>query len=220
MVSICRIREEFPLIARNPPAAPPVRISQRERRQAAERKLLDATVSILIERGYVATTTLEVQKQAGVSRGVLLHYFGSRGELISAAARRLYATKVGEARLRATEVLNGEDWASLLWQVISGPLGGASLELLVAARHDPDMREYLKPLENEFARANLDLCKALLGERRANHKRFPEFCLVVINSMLGAAAGKPGHGSTDEKRLLEAWRRMPDLYFASETIDE
>ena len=43
--------------------------------------------------------------------------------------------------------------------------------------------------------------------------------LVVINSMLGAAAGKPGHGSAEEKRLLEVWRRMPDLYFASETSD-
>lgn len=202
------------MTVRSSTAGPPVRISQRDRRQAAERKLLDATVSILMERGYAATTTLEVQKQAGVSRGVLLHYFGSRGELISAAARRLYATKVGEARLRATETLDGEDWASLLWQVVSGPLGGASLELLVAARHDPEMRDYLKPLEREFARANLDLCKALLGETRAAHKRFPEFCTVVINSMLGAAASEPGHGSTEEKRLLEAWRRLPDLYFA------
>jgi hypothetical protein len=187
--------EEFALTARSSTATPPVRISQRERRQAAERKLLDATVSILIERGYAATTTLEVQKQAGVSRGV------------------------GEARLRATETLDGEDWAWLLWQVVSGPLGGASLELLIAARHDPDMREYLKPLEREFARANLDLCKALLGEQRAGHKRFPEFCMVVINSMLGAAASKPGHGSAEEKRLLEAWRRMPDLYFAPGTSD-
>ena len=42
---------------------------------------------------------------------------------------------------------------------------------------------------------------------------------VVINSVLGAAAGKPGHGSAEEKRLLEAWRRMPDLYFAPETND-
>jgi hypothetical protein len=33
---------------------------------------------------------------------------------------------------------------------------------------------------------------------------------VAINSMLGAAAGK---------RLLEAWRRMPDLYFGPETSD-
>jgi hypothetical protein len=31
--------------------------------------------------------------------------------------------------------------------------------------------------------------------------------------MLGAAAGKPGLSSIEEKRLLDAWRRMPDLYF-------
>jgi hypothetical protein len=131
----------------------------------------------------------------------------------------LYATKVGEARLRATEALGGEDWASLLWQVVGGPLGGASLELLIAARHDPDMREYMKPLERELARANVDLCRALLGEKRAGHQRFPEFCIVVINSMLGAAASKPFHSSAEEKRLLETWRRMPDLYFGPEISD-
>jgi AcrR family transcriptional regulator len=207
------------LTTRTSTAAPRTRVSQRDRRLAAERKLLDATVSILVERGLAATTTLEVQKKAGVSRGVLLHYYGSRGELISAAARHLYATKVGEARLRAAQTSDTEDWTSLLWQVISGPLGGASLELLNAARHHPEMRDYLKPLEREFGRANFDLCKALLGEQRASHKRFTEFCSVVINSMLGAAASKPGHGSTEEKRLLDAWRRMPDLYFASETTE-
>jgi hypothetical protein len=42
---------------------------------------------------------------------------------------------------------------------------------------------------------------------------------VVINSMLGAAASRPGHGTTEEKRLLEVWRRMPDLYFAPEPRD-
>jgi hypothetical protein len=57
------------------------------------------------------------------------------------------------------------------------------------------------------------MCKALLGEQRAAHPSFTEFCRVVINSMLGAAAGRPGHGSAEEKHLLEAWRRMPDRYF-------
>jgi hypothetical protein len=73
-----------------------------------------------------------------------------------------------------------------------GSLGGASLELLIAARHDPDMREYLKPLEREFGRANFELCKALLGEQRAASKGFTDFCVLVINSMLGAAASRPG----------------------------
>jgi hypothetical protein len=44
--------------------------------------------------------------------------------------------------------------------------------------------------------------------------------MVVINSMLGAAAGKPGHSSAEEEWLLEAWRRLPDLYFVPETTDK
>lgn len=198
---------------------PQPRISQRDRRQAAQRKILDATVAILIERGYAATTTLEVQRQSGVSRGVLLHYYASRSELIAAATRHLYATRIGEVRLKVAErppqAGTDRDWVALLWDVVSGPTGRACLELLVAARHDAEMREYIVPLEHEFGRANLEMCAALLGEERAAHPRFREFCLIVINSMFGAAAGTNAAGSAEEKRLLDAWRGLPDAYFAS-----
>jgi hypothetical protein len=130
----------------------------------------------------VRATGARLQKRSGPSLGVLLYYYGSHGELISAEAGHWYATKVGEVRLRA-------------------------------ARHDPDMREYLKAPEREFSRANFDLCTALLGDERAAHRRLPEFALVVVNSMLGAAASKPGHRSAEGKRLLETWRELPDLYF-------
>lgn len=198
---------------------PQRRISQRDRRQAAERKILDATVAILIDSGFTATTTLEVQRQSGVSRGVLLHYYGSRSELIAAATRHLYATRIGEVRLKIAErppqAGTDRDWVALFWEVVSGPTGRACLELLVAARHDPDMAEYVVPLEHEFGRANLELCAALLGEERAGHARFREFCLVVVNSMFGAAAGTYVPGGAEEKRLLDAWRRMPEAYFGS-----
>jgi AcrR family transcriptional regulator len=194
-----------------------VRISQRERRETAERKLLDATVSILIERGYAATTTLEVQKQSGLSRGVLLHYYGSRSELIAAAVRHLYATRLDEVRVRAAqhragEDWAGEDWAALLWQLVSGSLGRASLELLSVARHDAEMAAYLAPLEREFGRANLDLCRTLLGAERAANPRFREFCVVLMTSMLGAAAQTVVAGSAEEKRLLATWRALPDAF--------
>ena len=206
------------MAARNSTAVQPVRISQRERRQAAERKLLDATVTILIERGYAATTTLEVQKQAGVSRGVLLHYFGSRGELISAAARYLYATKVGEVRLRAAQPLDGEDWASLLWQVVAGPLGGASLELLIAARHDPDMRDYLKPLNAVFVRQPRPV-QGSAGRAARRPQTIRRILCGGDQFDAGSRGQQTGTGSAEEKRLIEAWRRIPDLYFAPETSD-
>jgi len=200
-------------------APPRQRISQRERRETAERKLLEATVAILIDRGYAATTTLEVQRQSGLSRGVLLHYYGSRSELIAAAVRHLYATRIDEVRTRAAvlETSKGGDWAALLWQFVSGPLGRASLELLAVARHDEEMTEYLVPLEREFGRANLDLCRALLGEERAAHPRFREFCVVLVTSMLGAAAQSIAAGSAEEKRLLASWRRLPDIYLTAES---
>src|ERR1700739_164411 len=44
---VCRVTKEFTLIAKISTAASRPRISQSERRQAAERKLLDATVAIL-----------------------------------------------------------------------------------------------------------------------------------------------------------------------------
>lgn len=202
------------------PAASRPRVSQRDRRQAAERKILDAAVTALVKHGYAGTTTREVQMLAGVPRGVLQHYYPTRSELINAAIRHLYATRLGEVRLKLAQRTStsgvDEDWVPPLWSVISGPVGRACLDLLVHAQRDVEMSGYLVPLEREFGQANLELCKALLGEQRAAHPRFREFCLVTINSMLGASAGTTVPGSTDEKRMLDAWRQLTDVYFSRE----
>ncbi|MGC9539725.1 helix-turn-helix domain-containing protein, partial [Streptomyces sp. UG1] len=46
-----------------------------EQREATRAQIVDAAVQSLIEVGVAATTTLEVQRRAGVSRGALLHHF-------------------------------------------------------------------------------------------------------------------------------------------------
>ncbi|MGC9544677.1 helix-turn-helix domain-containing protein, partial [Streptomyces sp. UG1] len=46
-----------------------------EQRVATRAQIVDAAVESLIEVGVAATTTLEVQRRAGVSRGALLHHF-------------------------------------------------------------------------------------------------------------------------------------------------
>ena len=44
--------------------------------------ILDATLDCFYELGYGNTTTEKVAKQAGVSRGAMLHHFPSRKTLI------------------------------------------------------------------------------------------------------------------------------------------
>src|SRR3954469_18310436 len=100
--------------------------------------LVDAAVECLIEQGYAATTTVEVAKRAGVSRGAQLHHFPTKAELLAAAVEHLYARRRAEFRAAVAAMPDGVDRidssVDLLWSMFSGPTFPAWLELQVAAR--------------------------------------------------------------------------------------
>jgi AcrR family transcriptional regulator len=66
-----------------------IRRSHSERREEAERSMLDAAVKIVAERGLEDLTLAECGEAAGYSRGLAAHYFGSKEELISAIAQHI-----------------------------------------------------------------------------------------------------------------------------------
>ncbi len=67
-------------VVRDNPVEKPVKSARRNLRSA----ILESAVSSLIEQGTAATTTLEVQRRAGVSRGALLHHFPTHASLLAA----------------------------------------------------------------------------------------------------------------------------------------
>src|SRR5690349_17893437 len=81
------------------PTTPPPRRTQAERRAVTQAKLLDAAVACLTDRGYAATSVVDVQQRAGVSRGALQHYWPSRAALVVDAVKALFDSMA--ARLRA-----------------------------------------------------------------------------------------------------------------------
>src|SRR5262245_8806139 len=66
------------------------RRTQAERRAHTHGALLDATIACLVERGYSRTSTNDIIRVAGVSRGALLHHFASKAELLGAAVELLF----------------------------------------------------------------------------------------------------------------------------------
>lgn len=58
------------------------RRTQVERRELAERRVLDATVALIADQGSRAVTLEAVGGAAGYSRGIVTHHFGSRAELL------------------------------------------------------------------------------------------------------------------------------------------
>jgi AcrR family transcriptional regulator len=78
---------------------------RRWQRRPAERRreILDAAVQVFGARGFDCATIAEVAREAGVSAGTVVHYFGSKGELFEEALRDRFLEEVagGEALLAA-----------------------------------------------------------------------------------------------------------------------
>lgn len=60
--------------------------TQAERRDEAERRILEAAIRLLVERGYDRFSLADVGDVAGYSRGLPGHYFGRKEDLLSQVA--------------------------------------------------------------------------------------------------------------------------------------
>ena len=81
---------------------PPSDASPEPPEESRRRQLIEVTIDSLAELGYVGTTLAQIAGRAGVSPGLVAHYFGDKDGLLDAAFRSL-ARRVGDhvrARLR------------------------------------------------------------------------------------------------------------------------
>ncbi len=63
-----------------------------EAEEARRSQLIEVTIDSLAEVGYVGTTLAEIARRAGVSPGLVAHYFGDKDGLLEAAFRTLART--------------------------------------------------------------------------------------------------------------------------------
>ena len=86
--------------------AAPRRRTQAARREEAERRLLDAALKIVAERGTVRMTLAEVGEAAGYSRSLPAARFGSKAGLVHALAGYI-GERFGEQRQRGPALAPG-----------------------------------------------------------------------------------------------------------------
>jgi AcrR family transcriptional regulator len=176
-----------------------------------QKRLLDATVEALVEKGYGGTTTLEVQQRAGVSRGALLHHYTSRSELMLAAVEHLLRERLAALSALASSRPPKKarvDWAvKVLWDTFEGPLFTAALELWLAARNDAELLAALVPQERELGRAIREQAAELFGPAAAV-PAFGEALEILLDAMRGAAARSVLRTRRNDARLLASWTRL------------
>src|SRR5688572_20422364 len=126
------------------------RRTQEQRSAETRQRLLEATIDLLIERGYARLTTADIAERAGVSNGARVHHFPTKEELVVAANKKIYANAVSLGTARSQSARHSKhpikDCFDDLISLYFGRWFLGSLDATVAARTDKRLAKKLHPV--------------------------------------------------------------------------
>jgi AcrR family transcriptional regulator len=201
-----------------PQAQTRVRRTQRERRESTRSRLLDATIESLVELGYSGTTTLEIERRAGVSRGARIHHYPTKASLLADAVDHLYlqlSAHYEEAFGRVpggAEALGQSDadrlrtGLMLIWSVYRQRNYTAVLELNMAARTDAELRARLIEVGNHHRRLAVEAATNYFALPAASALRVVEAIHAVLMGLL-----MQRNVDCDERRERDVIEALQDM---------
>lgn len=170
--------------------------TQAQRRAETRVALLEATVQCLVTHGYAKTTTGRIAALAKVSRGAQTLYFRTRDELVGAALAHLAEQRAAAAHARFSQgPVSVEEALDVLWEECQGVMFDATLELWVASRTDPELRENLHRLERDVARTIARAAEAALGDI-ARRPGFVDDLIFALATVRGLALLRISNGGS------------------------
>lgn len=116
------------------------RRSQKDRSESMQRKVLDATLRCIGERGYIGVSLQDIADAAGVSRGAITHHYSSKIELTSSAIQHFVHWRYEKVH-RAFEGKTDLDLRArldVLWGEFQ-EIFPIMFELIVALRSDKEL---------------------------------------------------------------------------------
>jgi AcrR family transcriptional regulator len=200
-----------------PTAAPPRR-SNAERSAATQNRLLDATIECLIERGWAGTSTTEVVRRAGVSRGAQVHHFPTKEDLVLAAVEHLLERRIREFQTTFSDLPSAQRSPASAMRLLYDHCFRATfepwLELAVAARTDPALHERFAQLESRFFDTALATFRGMFPDAAAD----PSFARVALQLTFavldGLAIGRMMDVPDDElEAVIDAFNAITAPYF-------
>lgn len=181
-------------------AAPP----RQSRAIATRARLLEAAIDSLVKHGYAGTSTVEVCRRAGASRGAHLHHFPTKAELVAAAVEHLVERRLDEFRRRVRAIRDDrrrlETALETMWTIYAGPTLGAWMELVVAARTDAELRRHMAGVDDRFFGHALAAFRELVGRAELAPERAAALARLILSVFDGLALH---HVLTRDRKRVE-----------------
>ena len=170
---------------------PKPRRTQQERSAETKRRLLAATIDLLIERGYARLTVADIAKRAGVSNGARVHHFPTKEALVVAANKELYANAISLGTARSKTARHSphpiKDCFDDLVSLYFGRWFLGSLDATVAARTDKRLARRLHPVIVDYHSAVRGAWTAAFAEAGFSRSEAEDTYEVVLYTVRGMA---------------------------------
>lgn len=164
-----------------------MRRTQQQRRAETERRVLDAAVALIAERGSRAVTLAEVGQAAGYSRGIVHAHFGSREQLLAAVVRDAQRFDVPEAAGTGLQQLAALVRAYLANLALRRPAIGAFLLMWAESlASDPVLGPLFAERDQAFRADLAEVVRAGVADGSVRADADPEAVAVLL---LGALRG-------------------------------
>jgi AcrR family transcriptional regulator len=123
-------------------------LPRQRRKDARPHELLEAALTLFVEKGFAATRADEVARRAGVSKGTLYLYYPSKEELLKAAiahflSARIAATAEEVRRIDGPMAPVLREMLVAWWQqTYASPASGACKLIVTEVRNFPEIAEF------------------------------------------------------------------------------
>lgn len=119
----------------------------RRRKDARPQELLDAALSLFIEKGFAAARADEIAARAGVCKGTLYLYFDSKEDLLKELIAQRFFWQLPFERYEETEARTGRDLlreVGMAWRsTLIGAHAGGVIKLVFTEAHNfPGLAEF------------------------------------------------------------------------------
>ncbi|ALG84413.1 TetR/AcrR family transcriptional regulator [Gordonia phthalatica] len=178
--------------------------ARQERAIRTREQILNGAVDVLVEHGYAGMTMQRVQAAAGVSRGALTHHFASMSQIAVAAVDFIAENQAEEIRGALSADMSITAAVDVIHEITRRPTYVAGLQLWIAARTEPALREALQPGAHQLFHDLRDALSPFAGD--LDDDRFAVFLDGLLSLFRGLAIGgvlrdRPHR----EKEVLAAW---------------
>ena len=191
---------------------------QAAKSKATQDKIINAVISLIREKGYMAASSTEIAKRAGVTWGAVQHHFGSKEEILAEVlerSHRMFQQKLGNPSFAdgSPEERIGK-YVDVAWEHYRGDEYMATMEILLASRgHGGAVEDVSMSRSRE---EHLALGRRIFHDSTASKQRMQQAIYIVhcmltgilIETVLEPAGFNPGvytgHLKTMVKALLYA----------------